>query len=45
LIKGQKLIKNHYFKEFWKTFEEFKELAQSNGGVINEVNLQEQVER
>jgi hypothetical protein len=27
LIKGQKLIKNHYFKEFWQTVSEYEAIA------------------
>ena len=44
LYKGQKLIKNHTFKEFWKAVEDFENMISISGAIEN-MNIQEQVEK
>lgn len=44
LMKGQSLVKNHTFKEFWQSVEDFERELLENNGQIN-VDLQDQVER
>lgn len=32
LLKGQSLVKNHTFKEFWQSVEDFERELRENGG-------------
>lgn len=42
--KGQKLVKNLSFKEFWQAVDEFDRMSQVMGALDN-MNVQEHVER